>query len=103
MSVEHRRAPTTFTRDDYLALPESERNLKAGGAWVLIPSDYNEDYSTLVYTNDVKCVHIGVFARESRLVLNDKESILVCSPKDGDSSNQSDVWLVTLEESVRQV
>lgn len=96
------RAPTTFTRDDYLALPESERNFKTGGAWIMIPSDHNEDYSTLVYTNDVKCVHIGVFARESRLLVNDKKSILVISPKDGDSSNQSDVWHVTLDENLRK-
>lgn len=91
------RAPTTFTREEYLALPEAQRNLGAGGAWIMIPSSYNEDYSTLVYTNDVKCVHIGVYARESRLIVNENRSVLVSSPQP--DSTLSSVSLVSLEES----
>ena len=93
------RAPTIFTREEYLALPEAQRDFEAGGAWIMIPSGHNEDFSTLVYTNQDKCIHIGVFARESRLIVNNNESVLICAPKT--DSNQSDIWLVDLEKSER--
>jgi len=91
------RAPTSFTREEYLALPEAQRNFGSGGAWIMIPSGYNEDFSTLVYTNQDKCVHMGVFACESRLIVNNNESVLICAPRS--DSSQSDVWYVSLEMS----
>ena len=94
------RTPTLFSREEYIALPEAQRDLGAGGVWIMIPSGHNEGmFSTLVYTNLDMCVHIAIFPRESRLIMNNNESIFICSPKA--ESTESDVWLVNLEASDR--
>jgi hypothetical protein len=47
-----------------------------------------------------KAIHIGVFHRESRLIVNDEDGILVCAPKKRNPS-ESVVWNVNLERTER--
>jgi hypothetical protein len=94
------RAPTVLTIEEYRDLPEAQRNVGPGGAWLLLPSDEHDDYSTLLYTTMETAIHIGVFHRESRLIVNDEDGILVCAPKKGKSS-ESVVYNVNLERTER--
>jgi hypothetical protein len=94
------RAPTVLTSKEYWDLPEVQRNAEPGGAWLLLPLDTHDDFSTLMYTTMDKAIHIGAFHRKSRLVVNDEHSILVCAPKKRNPS-ESVVYNVNLERIKR--
>ena len=93
-------AHTVLTIGEYWELPEAQRDVALGGAWLLLPSEENEDFSTLLYTTLDKSIHMGVFGRESRLVVNDEQGVLVCEPKKADA-NKSVIWDVNLERTER--